>query len=298
MNLKIFNKNRLMKFLILLMAFSSLLAAKTDDDLLEIVKEGFDEKANAGGLANKQEALLAFRKPFEGLSDAQKIRSLLLFLYDIDESDSKWSMSSQITMGTSSVIIDDPNFIEDWTTLRKMLRGEKSPRKFYLLSKLTPRTNTDEKHDFVSERMHMLFADGRVAKEEGEYTRDYAHDVSAYAYKAIIGNLKALGADFEPPAENLPHEEQAMILAKWLKENWPRCENLEIRSGLLSEESRPRKSLLEKPSSSQVKEREPEAHQETKSQNEGNRFPRIITGVLLVGILLLLLKIFKSKSTS
>lgn len=289
-----------MKTLMLLIIFSSFVVAKTDDDLLKITKEGFQEKENAGGLTNKREALLAFRKPFDGLSDAQKIRSLLLFLYDIDESDSKWSMSSQITMGTSSVLIDDPDFIKDWATLRKMLRAERNPRKFYLLSKLAPRTNADDRHDFVAERTHMLFADGRVAKDEGEYTKSYAHDVSAYAYKAIIGNLKALGADFEPPAKDLPHEEQAVILAKWLKGNWPGCENIEIPSRLLGEEPRLRKSLTEKPkpSPSGIKEREQKTPQDAKLQNKESRLPWIIAGVLLVGILALLFKIFKSKSRS
>ena len=78
-------------------------------------------------------------------------------------------------------------------------------------------------NDFVAERAHMLFADGRVAKEEGEYTKAYAHDVSVYAYSAIVANLKALDAEFAPPPRTLPHEEQALILAKWLKKNWPGC---------------------------------------------------------------------------
>lgn len=281
-----------MKIVIFIFAFSSFLSAKTDDDLLEIIKEGFEEKANAGGRPDKREALLAFRRPFVGLSDAQKIKSLLLFLYDIDKNDSKWSMSSQITMGTSSILIDDPDFIKDWTTLRKMLRTERDSRKFYLLSKLAPRTNAAEQHDFVAERTHMLFADGRVAKDEGEYTRPYAHDVSAYAYKAIVGNLKALGAGFEPPAKNLPHKEQAVILAKWLKGNWPGCENIEIPRHFLGEGSRPRKALIENQQSSpsRIKEREKKTPQDAKPQNKESRLPWIIAGVLLVGIFALLLK--------
>ena len=273
---------------------------QTDAQLVAMAKEAFAARTDAGGLANKEEGVGAFRKPFQGVSDSKRIRALALSLYAIDESDPKWSMSSSITMGASYALGDDPNFISDWSSLREMLKVEKSPRKFYLLSKLAPWTTSDRKHDFVAERTHMLFADGRVAKDEGEYTKSYAHDVSAYAYKAIVGNLKALGADFEPPAKDLPHEEQAVILAKWLKENWPRCEHIKIPRRLLGEESRPRKALIEDQqlSPSRIKEREKKTSQEAKPQNEESRLPWIIAGVLLVGILLLLLKIFKSKSTS
>ena len=93
---------------------------------------------------------------------------------------------------------------------------------------MVPHSNGQAKHDFVAERAHMLFADGRVAKEEGEYTQPYAHDVSEYAYMVIVGNLRALSADFKPPPKELPHPEQAVILARWLKANWPGCEDLQL----------------------------------------------------------------------
>ena len=175
--------------------------------------------------------------------------------------------------------------------------NEKDPRKFYLLSNLVPRTRDKERHDFIEERIHMLFADGRVAKEEGEYTKTYAHDVLEYAYAAIIGNLRALGADFEPPAKNLSHEEQTVILAKWLKKNWPNCENIEIPVRISGEEPRPRKALVEKekPSSAQTKKREQEKLQEANTENE-SRLPWIISGVSLVAILALLFKVWKGKA--
>jgi hypothetical protein len=244
MSSKVFKKIEVLKVLIFLIFFVSFANAQTDKDLLGIVKEGFKARADAGGLTNKKEAVLAFRKPFEHLTDEQKIRALTLFLYDIDEHDQKWSMSSSITMGASYALKDDPDFINDWSSLQGLLKNERDPRKFYLLSNLTPWARGEHLHDFIAERTHMLFADGRVAKEEGEYTREYAHDVSVYTYTAIVGKLRALGADFEPPAKNLPHEEQAVILAKWLKENWPRCENIEIPRRLLGEKPRPRKALV------------------------------------------------------
>jgi len=282
---------------LILVAASSIGLGQTDEDLAKIAKEAFAARARAGGLTNKEDAVQAFERPFRTLEDAQRVRALALSLYAIDESDPKWSMSASIVMGTSYALGDDPDFISDWSALRQMLKNEKDPRKFYLLSNLVPRTRDRERHDFVEERIHMLFADGRVAKEEGEYTRTYAHDVSEYAYTAIVGNLRALGADFEPPAKNLPHEQQAVILANWLKENWPGCENIEIPRRPSGVEPRPRKAFVEKvkPSSAQTKELEQEKPHEANAENE-SRLPWFIAGVSLVAILALIFKVWKGKS--
>jgi len=287
-----------MKILIFLIVFSSLAIAKTDTDLLRIAKEGFKARAEAGGLIHKKEAVLAFRRPFENLTDKQKIRALTLFLYDIDEHDSKWSMSASITMGVSYALKDDPDFIRDWSSLRKLLKKERDPRRFYLLSNLTPWVKGENSPDFIAEKIHMLFADGRVAKEEGEYTREYAHDVSLYTYTVITGKLRALGADFEPPPKNLPHEEQAVILAKWLKENWPGCEKIQIPRYLSSGKTKQRKALAkkEKPSTIRMKKREQEKSQETRADNDKKSIPLLVAGVLLLGILAFFFKTFNATS--
>lgn len=287
---------------LLTIALNSSLLALEDKQLLALAQEAYTARADAGGLTNRDAAVEAFREPFEGVDDAMRTRALVLSLYSIDETDSKWSMSASVPMGILYALADDPEFIRDWSAYRKMLKNETNPRKFFLLSAIAPSVNadTDKQHDFVAERIHMLFADGRVAKEEGEYTRPYAHDVSQYAYTAIVGNLRLLGADFEPPAKNLPHEEQAVILAKWLKENWPGCEDIEIPRRLLGETSKARMALVENqpPSPSRIKKREQKTLQDAIPQNEESRLPWIIAGVLLLGILALLLKAFKGKSTS
>lgn len=283
---------------LLSIALNSSLLALEDKQLVALAQEAYTARSEAGGLTNRDAAVEAFREPFEGVDDAMRIRALALSLYSIDESDSRWSMSASVTMAPLYALREDPRFIRDWSAFRKMLKNETDPRKFYLLSAIAPSVNADKLHDFVAERTHMLFADGRVAKEEGEYTRPYAHDVSEYAYTAIVGNLKSLGAGFEPPAKNLPHEEQAVILAKWLKENWPGCEDIETPRRLLGETSKPRKALVEnqQPSPSRIKDREQETTQVSKPQKEESRLPWIISWVLLVGIPALLLKIFKGKS--
>lgn len=211
--------------LLITFALTSFCCCETNEDLVEIANKAFLARNNAGGLTNKEEAVKAFSNEFQDLEDAQRLKALVLYLYDIDKSDSRWSMSSSIFMGVAYALSDDPKFVSNWSSLRSMLASEKNPRKFFLLSRIASMAKSPD-NDFVAERTHMLFADGRVAKEEGEYTKAYAHDVSLYAYSAIVANLKALDAEFAPPPRTLPHEEQALILAKWLKEHWPGCGDL------------------------------------------------------------------------
>lgn len=291
MNLRAFN-------IAVLFCVTSIISAEeyTDDQLLGIGREAIRQRAEAKGSEREKEA---FRKALQGLSDSQKIRAIAYRVLDSDNNP-KYAMKSSNSMVAAYALGQDRQLISDWSTLREMLREEKKPRKFYLLSGLTPWSRGDERHDFVFEFTHMLFADGRVSKDEGEYTKSYAHDISFYAYEAIVNSLSVLGADFGPPAKNLSHEEQALILAKWLKENWPRCENIKIPSRLSGEKPRPRKALVKKqqPSPSRIKEREQKKSQDAKAQHEETPLPWIIAGVLLVGILLLLLKTFKGKSAS
>lgn len=209
----------------------------SEKELLEIGK-GAIEKISTAKSPNQEKA--AFRNALIGLSDSQKIRAIAYWVLETDD-DPKYNMRSSNSAVPAYALGQDQKIITDWSELRNMLKETKDPRKFFLISGLVPWSNNEYKHDFIYELTHMLFADGRVAKDEGEYTKDYADDVSEYAYAAIIGNLRMLGADFEPPAKDLAHEEQALILAKWLKENWQGCEDLEIPGQTSSKVSRPDK---------------------------------------------------------
>ncbi len=271
-------------------------AEYTDNQLLEIGREAIRQRAEAKGAEREKEA---FRKALQGLSDSQKIRAVAYRVLDSDNNP-KYAMKSSNSMVAAYALGQDQQLISDWSTLREMLREEKNPRKFYLLSGLTPWTRGDKRHDFVFEFTHMLFADGRVAKDEGEYTREYAHDVSEYAYQAIVNSLRALGADFEPPPKDLPHEQQALILAKWLKANWPRCRDIEIPPRLSGEKPgldirKPSAHRRGKSPSRQIPARPREADENDTTAE--NRLPRIISGVLLVGIVVLVLKIWKGRGS-
>ncbi len=212
--------------ILLTWGYRAVCTAQTTEQLVDITKEAFhDANQNYQNYSREENFARAFDDLFKGIGAEKRTIALAHYLYDIDATNPRWAMSAMITMGTIDLLAAAPEFIDDWSYLREMLATEKNPRRFYLLSKLATMAQPPD-NDFVAERTHMLFADGRVAKEEGEYTKAYAHDVSVYAYSAIVANLKALDAEFEPPPENLPHEEQALVLAKWLKENWPGCGDL------------------------------------------------------------------------
>ena len=239
-----FKMKSLLLSLVALMLLAAGVFGQHDKTLLEIAKKGFEARTSAGGILNKEASIPAFRKPFEGLDDSQKIKAIALYLNDIDQSDLKLSMSASSPVDAVDALRDDPNFIHDWSSLGPMLEHELDSRKFFLLSNLVPWTKEAPPHGFIAERAHMLFADGRVTKREGEYTREYAGDVSKYAYVAITGKLRVLGAGFIPPAKNLRHEEQIVILVKWLRENWPGCEKLGEGEILMAESGIESKELL------------------------------------------------------
>ena len=209
----------------------------SENELLDIGRSAIDKRASAKG---SDEEKAAFRNALNSLSDAQKIRALAYCVLAFDD-DPNYNMRSFNSAVAAYALGQDQELITDWSELREMLKKTKDPRKFFLISGLIPWSSNEHKHDFVYELTHMLFADGRVSKDEGEYTKSYADDVSEYAYAAIVGSLRSLGSDFEPPAKDLPHEEQEMILAKWLKEKWPGCENLKIPRRLVIAEKRQEK---------------------------------------------------------
>jgi hypothetical protein len=265
----------------------------SDEELFEIGSKALKEHASARGDQNKKEA---FRSVFHGLSDAQKIRAIAYRILASDD-DPKYAMSSSNSMVASYALGQDPALIQDWSQIGKMMKEEQSPRKFFLLSTLATTTRSADYNGFIAERAHMLFAVGRVAKDEGEYTKSYADNVSEYAYSAILSNLRSLKADFDPPAKDLPHEEQALILARWLREKWPGCENLEISGQLAPEEKRPdkKKQADETLLHSSAKTSKVYASATAEQAAKKNHWPWLIGGGMLLGIFFFLIRVFKTR---
>jgi hypothetical protein len=267
----------------------------SENELLEIGKSAIDKRASAKG---SEEEKAAFRNAFNGLSDAQKIRAISYRVLASDD-DPRYSMRSSNSSVAAYALGQDKELISDWSELRKMLIETRDPRKFFLIAGIIPWSNDEHKHDFVYELTHMLFADGRVSKDEGEYTKSYADDVSEYAYSAIVGKLRSLKADFEPPAKDLPHDEQTLVLAKWLKEKWPGCENLEIPGQQAPEGKRPDRTnqgakILTPPTAITSKERVPVAP-ETEQAVKKSHWPWLIGGVIFFAMLFLLIRVVKTR---
>jgi len=250
----------------------------TNEQLIEITKKAFhDAKENYPGLPRKDKYAKAFQDSFKGIGAEKRTIALAHYLYDIDATNPQWAMSWMITSGTINLLAADPGFIDDWSYMRKMLAKEKDSRKFYLLSQLAFRAKPPN-DDFVAARAHMLFANGSVSKQEGEYTLPYYNDVSMYAYVSIVENLRRLGADFPVPPEDIPHKEKARILAKWLKENWEGCENLEI----------PDESKIVKKAANNVSEhREERTQKRAAAETEPEQNENGANRYLMIGIVIL-----------
>lgn len=267
----------------------------TDLELLNVGRNALQKRSEVRGERKKKEA---FRGALDGLTDEQKIRAVVYRVLASDD-DPKYEMRSSNSMVVSYALGQDSELIDDWRQIGRMMMAESSPRNFYLISTLATTKRGKDHNGFIAERAHMLFKDGRVAKEEGEYTKSYAHDVSEYAYEVIVRNLRVLGADFKPPSKDLPHEEQAVILAKWLKGNWPGCEKIEIPARLLGQVNRPSQRARRDDRKSETRGSKPEKSEPKKAhEKESRNWPLIISGLLSLVILGVFFRLYMRNSKS
>jgi len=195
-----------------------------EDELREI---GFAAFSASSQSITEEDKIKVFRDSLKNLDDEQKIKAIAYQVIASDDTE-EWRMRASNSINAAYVLGQDPELIKDWSALKEMLKEQTDPRKFYLMSGLRPWTTEQNRHDFVPSMTHMLFEDGQVSKDEGEYTPSYANDVSKFAYISIVNNLQALGASFQPTSQDLSHEKQALTLALWLKDNWPGCEDIKI----------------------------------------------------------------------
>lgn len=216
---------------------SAISYSKTEEELISIAERAF--KARNKALSEGREPVGAFRKAFDGLSDKQILQAVAMHIFALD-SDPEWEMTSSLRWIPANALGPDPEFVNDWTALREMLRAEEDPRRFYLLTAMKPFSSKEHPIDFIADEVHMLFRSGPVAKNEGEYTKSYSHDVSLFAYQRILGALRVQDAEFTPPSDDVPHKERILILAKWLQKNWPGCEEIFIYEKSLHRGREPR----------------------------------------------------------
>ncbi len=218
--------SKLFKFITLMLIVGANLCLAdsiTDEQLVELAKQSFVKVKAA---KTEPECKKAVFETFGHLNDSEKTRSIALRMFEFDRNDGRdqYNVDSVVMY----VFDYDPNFILDPSQLKKMMRSETSPRRFFLLASIANRLMNTQKSDFVVEVAPMLFRHGPLARMnvDSEYYFKNLSDASFFAYGMIVQNLKILNADFIPADEKLPYPDRISILVKWLKENYPNCEQL------------------------------------------------------------------------
>jgi hypothetical protein len=250
-------------------------AELSDAELADICGEALRTANSRGGSERRAEG---FANGLDGLTDAQKIRALAFWAFTIDEipvRHMRWETTADLVYFQAL----KPDIIQDWREMRKLLKNEQDPRKFFLLCSMTGPTM--EADGLIPEKFHMLFAEGRVVKDAGERTPPWAHSVAAYTYSHIVGMLSKRGAAFERPLDSVPLEERVFILANWLKEHWPGCAELEI-----PDEERMRHALPGQPHSERAPKAIPPAREKPGPDQQSGM--QISERIALAGALLLL----------
>jgi len=196
----------------------------TDSQLLEISQKAFELRK---AVKNQNLAKEAIREGMANLSDAEKTRAMALRIFDLDAKDNG-RMRFNAPSSIQNVLMNDPSLITDSKELEAMIARETNARKFFILASMASHFMDTQKSDFVVEMAPMLFRHEPLAKMsvDSEYYFEGLSDASFFAYGMIVRNLKILNADFIPADNKLPYPDKISILVKWLKENYPGCEQL------------------------------------------------------------------------
>jgi hypothetical protein len=218
MDLKLFKL-----FVAILLVGSTLCFADSisDQQLVELVKLSFNKVKSA---KTEPECKKAIIDTMGELNDSEKTRAIALMMFEFDRNDGRFQYdAANVVM---YIFRYEPLFITNPSPLKELMMRETDPRRFYLLSSIANQLMDTQKSDFVVETTPMLFRHEPLAKMVGEYHFENLSDASHNSYRMIIKNLNLLNADFIPPDEQLPYPDKIAILVKWLKSNYPGCENL------------------------------------------------------------------------
>ena len=248
--------NRLPVFFLLAVSLCRLAGAMTDEQLADRVKNAFEE---AKKISPNQESILVehalrakrFGEMLADLSDEQKLRGMIALLRRGDESRrARGKPYSFHAPGRSCMVIaENPDLISDPSALKRMLAAENDPRKFFLMERLAMSLLRHHKTDFVPELSRMLFRDEICAVAEYDAMK-LPTSIGWQTYQAIVYNLQELGAGFRIPPRQpyIPERERQRMLAAWLRENWPGCENLGVADKSGPSAPNPENRLRSRPS--------------------------------------------------
>ena len=285
MNSKVFSLSVFYTLLLLVQAQAD--SVITDDQLLLVGKTAFQHRKEVKG---DDARILEMRKDLEHLSDSEKTRSLALYIFDRDSEDGR--MRAGASAPVDWVLGDDPSLITDASELKKMLHDESDARRFYLLSGMAAHLSETQKADFIPEYARMLFRNEPLARMHGEYIFHNLGNASFYAYDAIVTNLKSLNADFTPPEQELPYPVKIKTLIKWLKANWPGCEDL-IQSNTTPTQATIEDKVSQRPGVRQERRNSVDA-QSSKELSSGMPLWSILTVFVLLALALGAWSHFKS----
>lgn len=227
MNLKLFN---LFSAIFLITSMLCIANSISDQQLVDLAKQ-CSSKVKAA--KTEPECKKVIFDTMGQLNDSEKTRAIALRMFEFDRNDGR------LQYNTAGVVMQifyyDPLFITDSLSLKELMMRETDARRFYLLSSIANQLMDTQKADFVVETAPMLFRHEPLAKMVGEYHFENLSDASYNSYRMIIKNLNLLNAGFTPPDEKLPYPDKISILVKWLRANYPGCENLGEKTENLQE---------------------------------------------------------------
>jgi hypothetical protein len=220
MNTKLF---KIITLMLLIGANLCLADSITDEQLVELAKESFIKVKAA---KTEPECKKAIFDTFGHLNDSEKTRAIALRMFEFDRNDGRLQHNADNVV--MYVFDYDPNFISDPSQLKVMMMSETNPRRLFLLASIANRLMNTQSSDFVVEVAPMLLRHEPLARMslDSDYYFETLSDASFFAYGMIVRNLEILNADFIPADEKLSYPDKISILVKWLKENYPGCEQL------------------------------------------------------------------------
>ena len=215
--------------------------AATDDEVADRVEKAVTELRQQTVVKRLQEVPPVASKYLEGYTDVERLRGISVWMDRAKGTDRVWMPNFAYDL-----LINDPDTIKDSSELRRLLASEENPERFFLLS-LFSRCFTQRGENFIPEESRMLFRHGRVSQRTNNTT--YAHvlgDVGAFTYERIVATLRTLKAPFDeatmvPNGGHGPYPPKIKALVKWLRENWPGCENLGDGEPLMADAVSPQK---------------------------------------------------------
>lgn len=174
-------------------------------------------------------------KHLESFTDDQRIRGI-----DVWMRRQQQGARAHAPAEVGDLLTNDPGMIADSSELGRLLASVNDPERFFLLASFSDYFSS-RGDTFIPETARMLFVKGRILPQTNNSAySDVLFDMSAFTYSNILSKLNLKSVVFDevkmfPSETQISHGEKALVLGKWLRANWPGCENLVIPSGLRNE---------------------------------------------------------------